>query len=72
MRTARALTFADAGLRRRTARRAYRRRDPRRFGRAVARELEPQRERRWSLSDDMQLFAATFAAGFVFVSILIS
>jgi hypothetical protein len=26
---------------------------------------------RWTVSDDVKLFAATFAAGFLFVSILI-
>ena len=45
--------------------------DPRRFGRAAAFQLAMPDERRWTMSDDMQLFAATFAAGFVFVSILI-
>ena len=46
--------------------------DPRRFGRAAAFQLAmPDDERRWTVSDDMQLFAATFSAGFVFVSILI-
>ena len=44
--------------------------DPRRFGRrsvavAVAAPARP------ALSDDLKLFAVTFAAGFLFVSILI-
>ena len=42
--------------------------DPRLFGRAIPRA----NEQRWALSDDAQLFAATFAAGFLFVSILIA
>ena len=46
--------------------------DPRRFGRAVVWREEIVRDRRWSFSDDIQLFGATFAAGFIFVSILIS
>ena len=41
--------------------------DPRRFGRA-----EPLPDSRPSLADEAQLFAATFAAGFLFVSILIA
>jgi hypothetical protein len=42
---------------------------PRRFGRGQARTLvfEPASSR----ADDLKLFAATFLAGFVFVSILI-
>jgi len=45
--------------------------DPRRFGRAAAFQLAAPAEQRLSLSDELQLFAATFTAGFVFVSILI-
>ena len=45
--------------------------DPRRFGRARALYLALPRERSRTFSEDLQLFAATFAAGFVFVSILI-
>lgn len=45
--------------------------DPRQFGRAAAFQLDTPRERGWTMSDELQLFAATFAAGFVFVSILI-
>lgn len=43
------------------------------FGRSSARSLalEPRAERRWGFSDDLWLFATTFAAGFIFVSILI-
>ena len=44
--------------------------DPRRFGRARP-YCVALPEPRWSLSDDAKLFAATFAAGFLFVSILI-
>lgn len=46
--------------------------DPRSFGRAEARQLEPQPERGWTLSHDARLFASTFAAGFLFVAILIA
>ena len=47
--------------------------DPRLFGRGQIRVLEkPAVERRWTMSDDLTLFATTFAAGFVFVSILIA
>jgi hypothetical protein len=46
--------------------------DPRLFGRAEARHFEPLPERGWTLSDDVKLFASTFAAGFLFVSILIA
>jgi len=41
--------------------------DPLLFGRAA-----PAFDNGWSLSKDLQLFAATFAAGFLFVSILIA
>ena len=40
--------------------------DPRCFGRAVCAHADGR-----SLSDDARLFTATFAAGFLFVSILI-
>ena len=40
--------------------------DPRSFGRAVAIAGDSR-----SLADDARLFATTFAAGFIFVSILI-
>ncbi len=43
----------------------------RRFGRARAFQLPVSSENRLGLSDEVQLFAATFAAGFIFVSILI-
>jgi hypothetical protein len=41
----------------------------RRFGRGPARLVEEVADR--GLGDDLRLFAATFAAGFLFVSILI-
>jgi hypothetical protein len=44
---------------------------PRRFGRGQARTLVLGVEPASFLSDDLKLFAATFLAGFVFVSILI-
>jgi hypothetical protein len=46
--------------------------DPRLFGRGRRRLLEIAAEPAWRLADDVKLFAATFAAGFVFVSILIA
>ena len=47
--------------------------DPRLFGRGRVRELpSAPPTRRPIVSDDLKLFATTFAAGFVFVSILIA
>ena len=46
--------------------------DPRHFGRGRIRILESRIERTWSIPDDLKLFATTFAAGFLFVSILIA
>lgn len=45
--------------------------DPRQFGRAPAPFAEAQPTRTATLGDDLRLFAITFAAGFLFVSILI-
>lgn len=46
--------------------------DPRLFGRGQMRVLEQAAaERRWTIPDDLALFATTFAAGFLFVSIFI-
>lgn len=45
--------------------------DPRRFGRARAGQLANADDERPTLSDEAKLFASTFAAGFLFVSILI-
>jgi hypothetical protein len=45
---------------------------PRIFGRGPIRDLSSQPERAaWTISTDVKLFATTFVAGFVFVSILI-
>ena len=55
MRTSRALVAAD----------------PKRFGRARQWQLAAADHERWTPSDDARLFASTFAAGFLFVSILI-
>ena len=44
---------------------------PKQFGRGRVRQLAEHSETRWTLSSDVKLFATTFAAGFVFVSILI-
>ena len=46
--------------------------DPRLFGRGRMWILESRSERRRGLPDDLKLFATTFAAGFLFVSILIA
>jgi hypothetical protein len=46
--------------------------DPRLFGRGRMRLREEGRERSWVIADDLKLFATTFAAGFLFVSILIA
>jgi hypothetical protein len=46
--------------------------DPRLFGRAHPRFVERSRERRWTVRDDIWLFGSTFAAGFLFVSILLA
>jgi hypothetical protein len=47
--------------------------DPKLFGRGRVRPIaEPAPERRWTFSDDLVLFATTFAAGFIFVSIYIA
>ena len=45
--------------------------DPRRFGKAPAPCAEAQPKRAATPGDDLRLFAITFAAGFLFVSILI-
>jgi hypothetical protein len=44
--------------------------DPSLFGRARAGRVSAVRT--WGLSDDLKLFATAFAAGFLFVSILIA
>jgi len=46
--------------------------DPRFFGkRFPGFILGKDEERGWEVSDDLKLFATTFAAGFLFVSVLI-
>ena len=46
--------------------------DPRFFGkRFPGFILGKEEERGWEVSDDLKLFATTFAAGFLFVSVLI-
>jgi hypothetical protein len=44
--------------------------DPRLFGRAACAQVA-QEARAWNAGDDLKLFATTFAAGFLFLSILI-
>jgi hypothetical protein len=46
--------------------------DPRSFGKRRAREPANKSRGGSKLANDLKLFAATFLAGFVFVSILIS
>ncbi|HEU4810124.1 MAG TPA: hypothetical protein VFS69_05640 [Sphingomicrobium sp.] len=46
--------------------------DPRLFGRGQPRLLGGSEEYSWTPSDDLKFFATTFAAGFLFVSILIA
>jgi len=46
--------------------------DPRLFGRRIPGfDLGAVEERSWSIGDDLKLFASTFAAGFLFVAVLI-
>jgi hypothetical protein len=45
--------------------------DPRRFGRGPLRDIQPVTFPASSINADLKLFAATFAAGFLFVSVLI-
>jgi hypothetical protein len=45
--------------------------DPRVFGRRSIPRLEALQDRSSTLGDDLRLFAATFAAGFLFVMVLI-
>ena len=45
---------------------------PRLFGRGRMRDLSVPTASDWRLPDDVKLFATTFAAGFLFVSILIA
>jgi hypothetical protein len=46
--------------------------DPRQFGRGRMRDPGIAQQESWGLFDDAKLFAATFAAGFLFVFILIA
>ena len=46
--------------------------DPRCFGRGRSFDLPVEAERVPASSDELRLFATTFAAGFLFVSILIA
>jgi hypothetical protein len=45
--------------------------DPRQFGKGRLRDLSATQSGRFTLSGDLKLFATTFVAGFLFVSILI-
>jgi hypothetical protein len=45
---------------------------PRRFGRGPRKQLEVTAPNTSAISDDLKLFATTFAAGFVFVSVLLA
>jgi len=46
--------------------------DPKLFGKGLIRRLGEARPQRAPLSDDLKLFATTFLAGFLVVSILIA
>ena len=45
---------------------------PRQFGRGPVRQLDQADPATKSISNDLRLFATTFAAGFVFVSVLLA
>ena len=45
---------------------------PSRFGRGPRKQLESAAPRVSEISDDLKLFATTFAAGFIFVSVLLA
>ena len=45
--------------------------NPRSFGRGPSRAAALAGKKNWGFAADVRLFAATFAAGFLFVSILI-
>jgi hypothetical protein len=68
----RAGSFADCHRRPRVSRRRPERYRARRFGRRAPFIAPPQPVRASPISDDMRLFAATFAGGFLFVSILLA
>ena len=44
----------------------------RRFGRRAPFTVEPKPEPKKAISDDLRLFATTFAGGFLFVSVLLA
>jgi len=46
--------------------------EPRRFGRRIAFRGEVPSQRSRTLNDDLRLFAITFVAGFLFVSVVIA
>jgi hypothetical protein len=45
---------------------------PSRFGRGPRKELDAAAPHSSRISDDLKLFATTFAAGFIFVSVLLA
>lgn len=45
---------------------------PRQFGRGPRKVLELSQSSARPISDDLKLFATTFAAGFIFVSVLLA
>ena len=68
----RAVSFAESPRHQRISRRRPARNRARRFGRRAPFTAPPQPVRTSAISDDMRLFAATFAGGFLFVSILLA
>ena len=67
----RAVSFADVSRRPRLSRRPPARSRQRRFGRRAPLTAPGPQARPGRVSDDLRLFASTFAAGFLFVSVLI-
>jgi len=67
----RAVSFTDISRRLRPGRRVPPRLRRRRFGRRVPFLLGPPPAGPSAISDDVRLFASTFAAGFLFVAVLI-
>ena len=46
--------------------------DPRSFGKRFVLHVVPETARAWTIGSDVRLFATTFVAGFLFVSIFLT
>jgi hypothetical protein len=68
----RAIPIIDSPRHPRISRRRPARYRSQRFGRRAPFTVAPQPLRARAISDDMRLFATTFAGGFLFVSILLA